>query len=357
MKRLLIFLLLFALGVTLPVGCAANQSNSTGGQNNTLSVYNWTSYIAPEVLKEFEQKFGVKIKYDTYESNDDLYAKLKPGNPGYDVIFPSDYMVTTMEKEGLVEEIDLNNIPNLKNIDPKFLKAPFDPENKYSVPYQWGTMGFGYNIKKTGTEIDSWDALFDPAFKGKVALMDELRTMVGVVLIHLGYDPNTTNPQEINKARDYLLEHKANIAAFAPDTGQNLLDQGQVDLAVEWSGDIFQIMEENPDIRYSIPKEGTVVWIDNISIAKDAPHKEMAEKFMNFLLEPEISAKISNFLKYSSPNQTAIDKGLIAKEDLANKAIYPAKETFEKLTYIKDVGEANRLYDQAWTEIKAGIGS
>jgi spermidine/putrescine transport system substrate-binding protein len=358
MKRFFVFLLLFVIGVTLPFGCAANKSNPTGtnnSQENILSVYNYSTYIDPEVVKEFEKKFAVKVKYDTYESNDDLYAKLKPGNPGYDLIFPSDYMVTIMGKENLVEELNLANIPNRKNIDPKFLKPPFDPENQYSLPYQWGTMGLGYNIKATGGEIDSWEAAFAPKYKGRVALMDELRPQIGGILIYLGYDANTTNPDEIAKAKDFLIEHKDNIAAFAPDTGQMLLDQGEVDIAVEWSGDIFQIMEENPDIRYAIPKEGTVIWTDNIAIAKGAPHKELAEKFINFLLEPHVGAKISNFIKYATPNKAAIDKGLINQEDLKNTAIYPSPETFARLTYIKDVGEANRLYDETWTEIKAGI--
>lgn len=359
MKRLLVFLLLFIIGVTLPFGCAADRSNPTGANNNQkniLSVYNYSTYIDPAVITEFEKKFNAKVKYDTYESNDDLYAKLKPGNPGYDVIFPSDYMVTIMGKEKIVEELNLANIPNIKNIDPKFLNAPFDPGNKYSVPYQWGTMGLGYNIKATGKELTSWADAFDPKYKGRVALMDELRTQVGGILIYLGYDPNTKNPDEIAKAKDFIIEHRDNIAAFAPDTGQMLLDQGQVDIAVEWSGDIFQVMEENPNIRYAIPKEGTLVWVDNASIAKDAPHKELAEKFINFLLEPEIGAKISNFIKFASPNQAAIAKGLITKEDLQNKSIYPSPETFKNMAFINDVGDATRIYDEAWTEIKAGIG-
>jgi spermidine/putrescine transport system substrate-binding protein len=359
MKRLLVFLLLFIIGVTLPFGCAANQSNPTGANNNqenVLSVYNYSTYIDPAVITEFEKKYNAKVKYDTYESNDDLYAKLKPGNPGYDVIFPSDYMVTVMAKEKIIEELNLANIPNIKNIDPKFLNTPFDPGNKYSVPYQWGTMGLGYNIKATGKELSSWADAFDPKYKGRVALMDELRTQVGGILIYLGYDPNTQNPDEIAKAKNFIIENRDNIAAFAPDTGQMLLDRGQVDIAVEWSGDVFQVMEENPNIRYAIPKEGTLVWIDNICIVKDAAHKALAEKFVNFLLEPEIGAKISNFIKFASPNQAAIAKGLIAKEDLQNKSIYASPETFKKMAFISDVEDATRIYDEAWTEIKAGIG-
>lgn len=358
MQRILRILVLLMISTLLVVGCINNNSTPTDnkGQNKILSIYNWSTYIDPQVITEFEQKFGVQIKYDTFESNDDLYAKLKAGNPGYDVIVPSDYMVTIMRKEELLEPLNLEKIPNIKNIEPKFKNPPFDPGNQYSLPYQWGTMGLGYNIKATAQEINSWQVIFEPKYKERVALVDELRSMLGGVLIYLGYDPNTTNLEEINKAKDYIIEHKDTIAAFAPDTGQLLLDQGEVDLAVEWSGDIFQVMEENPNIRYTIPKEGSIIWVDNIAIAKNAPHKDTAEQFINFLLEPEISAKISNFVKYGSPNKVAIEKGLINEKELKNPGIYPPPEVFDKLTYIKDVGEATRLYDEAWTEVKIGVG-
>lgn len=350
MKR--IFLIsLFLIGLFFPLLSISAQSD-----NQTLNVYNYSTYIDPEVIKEFENKFGVKVTYDTYENSEELYAKLKPGNPGYDVVFPTDYMVPIMVKENLLEPLNLDNIPNIKHLDDKFVNPPFDPGNKYSLPYQWGTLGLGYNLKDTGEEIKSWSAIFDPKYQGKIALMEEARSMLGGILIYLGYDPNTTNPEEIAAAKDLLLEHRDNIVAFAPDNGQLLLDQGEVAIAVEWSGDILQVMEENPDLRYSIPEEGSIVWIDNVAIAKNAPNKELAEQFINFLLEPEISAKISNFIRYASPNKTAIETGLINPEQLNNPAIYPPAEIYEKLTYLKDVGEATQLYDEAWTELKIGVG-
>lgn len=366
-KRLITVLALFVIAVLLPLGCTGSRPNTTGTgasptgtgggqQANVLSVYNWSTYIEPSVLEEFKQKFGVEVKYDTFESNEDLYAKLKPGNPGYDVVFPSDYMVTTMVKENLLEELNQNNIPNIKQVDEKFRNPPFDPGNKYSLPYQWGTMGIGYNIKATGGEIDSWAALFDPKYKGRAALLDDMRNTLGMVLIYLGYDPNTTNQDEIAKAKDFIIKNKDAIKAFAGDNGQLLLDQGEVDLTLEWSGDIFQVMKENKNIRYALPKEGTLVWTDNMAIAKGAPHKELAEKFINFILEPEVGAKISNFIKYATPNKAATEKGLINKEDLNNPSIYPTAEIFKRVKYMKDVGEATTLYDEAWTEVKAGVG-
>lgn len=356
MKRLLIFLLLFLVSAILPLGCTAITPNGVDrSHEKILSIYNWTDYIDPEVLDEFEQTFGVEIKYDTFDSNESLFAKIRPGNPGYDIIAPTSDYVEIMMKEGLLEKLDLENIPNLKNIDPKFSHPPFDPKNEYSVPYQWGTMGIGYNIEKTGEEIDSWGAIFDPKYTDRVALMEDLRAVLGVTLIYLGYNPNTTNPQEIEAAKDYLVRHKETIAVFAPDTGQTLLAQGEVDLAVEWSGDIFQVMEENENLRYVIPKEGSIVWTDNLAIPKNAPHKELAEKFINFILKPEIGAKISNYIKYGTPNQAAIDKGLIESEDLENPAIYPTPDIFAHLQYASDVGKKISLYDDAWTELKVSM--
>ncbi len=308
------------------------------------------------MIKDFEKKYQVKVNYDTYDSAESLYAKLKAGNPGYDVAFPPDYMVETMIKEQMLEKLNTANIPNLKNIEPKFINPPYDPGNQYSIPYQWITLGIGYNLKKTGEEINSWSALIDPKYKGKVSLLDDSRHTMGAVLIYLGYNPNTKNPEEIKQARDFLIKNKDNIAAFAPDTGQQLLNQGEVNLTMEYSGDIFQVMAENPDLRYVIPKEGSIIGIDNMVIPKGAPNQQLAETFINFVLEPENSAKISNFIDYGSPNKVAIDQKLIEAENLKNPGIYPPREIFEKLQPIQDVGEANLLYDEAWTEVKVGVG-
>lgn len=359
MKRLLTFLLLFFIGAILPLGCSGSSpttSDTSTGKETVLSIYNYSTYIAPAAIEQFEKKYGVKIKYDTYEDAEALYAKLKAGNPGYDVAFPADYLVTTMRAENMLEPLNLKNIPNIVNLDPKFVNQSFDPGNQYSIPYQWGTMGIGYNVKATQGEINSFQAMFDPKYVGKTAWQDNMRYTLGGILIYLGYSPNTTKVEEIEKARDFLLKHKASIATFAPDTGQTLLDQGEVNLVLEWSGDIFQVMKENPNLRYAIPKEGSIVWSDNMVIPKGAPHKELAEKFMNFILEPEVGATISNFIHFGSPNKTAIATGLIDPTDLKNPQIYPPSEVFAKLQYLQDVGQATALYDKAWTEVKAGMG-
>lgn len=336
----------------LPFGC----SRTGGNQQQVLSIYNYSSYIAPEAIAQFEKENKVKIQYDTFENSDALYAKLKQGNPGYDVIFPADYMVRIMASENILEPLNLPNIPNLKNLDSNFTSQTFDPGNKYSLPYQWGTMGIGYNLKATKGDINSWAAMFDPKYTGKIAWQDDARYTFAAVLMYLGFDPNTTNPEEINKARDLLIKSNKIIAAFVPDTGQALLDQGEVNVTMEWSGDLFQVMKENPNLRYAIPKEGTIVFSDNMAIPKGAPHKELAEKFINFVLQPEVGAQISNFTHYGSPNKAAIVQGLIDPKDLTNPQIYPPAEVFGKMKFLQDVGKATALYDRAWTEVKAGAG-
>ncbi|MGB3404080.1 MAG: spermidine/putrescine ABC transporter substrate-binding protein [Microcoleaceae cyanobacterium] len=361
MKRLLTFILLFFIGIFLPFGCTSSNPNITQTPNNSVSnvlnLYNWSTYISPEAIAQFEEKYNVKINYDTYDSNESLYAKLKPGNPGYDVVFPADYMVKIMIDEGMVEPLDKKNIPNLKHIDQKFLNPPYDSKNQYSVPYQWGTLGIGYNIEATGEEINSWKIMFDPKFSGKTAWLDDMRYTFGAVLMYLGFDPNTTQEKEIQQAKEFMIENQKTVAAFVPDTGQLLLSQGEVDLTMEYSGDIFQVMEENPNLRYVIPQEGSILWTDNMVIPTNAPNKELAEKFINFVLEPEISASISNFINYGTPNQTAIEQQLIKPENLNNPGIYPPDNVFSKLKYLKDVGEATVLYDEAWSEVKLGAGS
>ncbi|MBP0017489.1 MAG: spermidine/putrescine ABC transporter substrate-binding protein [Cyanobacteria bacterium SBLK] len=368
MKKILILMLLFVFGLFVPFGCTTSNpdatntaSNGTGNNRNgntetVLNVYNWSTYIDEETIPEFEEKFNVKIQYDTFENNEALLAKIQPGNPGYDIIVPSGDFIENMIAQGLLEELNHDNIPNLKHLDAPFIDPPFDPGNKYSVPYQWGTIGIGYNIEATGGAIASWKEIFDAKYKGKVALMEDPRATLGIVLMYLGYDPNTTNESEIAEARDFLIENKEVVATFAPDTGQDLLNQGEVDIAIEWSGDIFQIMEENENIRYVIPEEGTIIWTDNLAIPKDAPHKELAEQFINFILEPEVSARISNYVKYGSPNKTSREENLLEQEDLENPGIYPPPETFKKLKYANDLGKDTALYDQAWTEVKVATG-
>lgn len=317
---------------------------------DVLHVYNWDTYIDPAVITDFEQQFGVTVDYQTYASNEEMLAAVQARLVAYDIVVPTDYMVAIMRREGLLVPLDQANIPNLRNIGSDFRNPPFDPNNRYCVPYQWGTLGIGYNIEATGREIRGWRDFFDPAYAGRVSMLADPRFSLGAILLYLGYSPNTTSGAEIEAARDFLVAHAGQIAAYAPDTGQDLLAAGEVDLAFEWSGDIFQIMEDNPAIRYVIPEEGSLLWIDSMCIPARAAHKELAETLINYILEAQVGAAISNYTHFSSPNEAALP--LINEADRQNPALYPSPEVRERLFSLVDVGsDATLRYEQAWNQV------
>ncbi|MCB0162670.1 MAG: spermidine/putrescine ABC transporter substrate-binding protein [Anaerolineae bacterium] len=335
-----------------PSAKAPTEPEQTASQaEQILNIYNWDTYIDPTILSDFEQKFKVKINYDTYANNEEMLEVVE-ANPGrYDLIVPTGYMVAQMRRENLLTPLNKAHIPNFTNLDPLFLSPAFDPGNRYCVPYQWGTQGIGYNIKATGREIGRLTDLFDPAFAGRVALLDDSRASLGVVLLYLGYSPNTTNHVEIGEAKDFLLGQTDQIAAYLPDTGQDALAAGEFDLVLEYSGDMFQVMADNPDLRYVIPQEGSIIWTDNMCIPADAPHQALAEQFINYVLEPEVGAALSNFVQYASPNQAAYP--LLNEADHNNPALYPSRAAVQqKLFFSEDLGPTDEaLYEQAWTEI------
>jgi spermidine/putrescine transport system substrate-binding protein len=329
-------------GVPTPIPTAAPA---------TLRIYNWDTYIDTDLIARFSRETGVRIQYSTYSSNEELLATVQERPNDYDIIVPSDYMVTIMRRKELLAPLDPASVPNMANIDPLFINPSFDPANRYCAPYLWGTLGIGYNRAATGRDITSWADLFDPAFAGRVSLLDDSRSTMGLTLLSLGYSPNTTSPSEIAAARDFLSQHADQIAAYAPDNGQDLLARGAVDLAFEFSGDIFQVMAKHPDLRYSIPAEGSLIWIDNMCILKSSPNRAIAERFLNFILAPDVGADLASYTRYSSPNLAALSQ--ISPQDRDNPALYPTAETRKHLFFLVDVGGAAAdLYQQAWESLR-----
>lgn len=325
--------------------------------SSVLRFYNWDTYIDPEILTSFEQTFGVTIDYQIFDSDNDMLEELQDGATNrYDLVVPSDITVTEMRNDGLLAPLDKGNIPNFENVDSTFISPAFDPANRYCAPYQWGTVGIGYNARATGREITGWSDFFDPDFAGRVALLDDYRTTMGLALIMLGYSPNTSNKTEIAEATEFLMDQKAQIGGYVGDDAQDLLLEGEFDMVMEWSGDVFQVMEEAPDIQYVIPSEGSIIWVDNICIPVDAPNKAMAETFINYILEPEVGATLSNYVQYGSPNQASLP--FIDEEILSDPAIYPTEAVRERLFFLVDVGAAaNEVYQLAWDEILTNHGS
>ena len=325
-------------------------SNSAFGAES-LNVYNWDTYIGDKTLGDFSSSTGIEVQYDLYANLEEMYAKFQAGNPGYDVIVPSDYMLETMIAADMLVELDKSRLPNFEHVDPNFLNPSFDPGCKYNIPYFWGSVGLGYRKSVLG-EVDSWGALFEnQELSGRMAMLADSRFVMGVALLYLGFSANTTNPDEINAARDLLIATKKNLKGFVPDSGQDMLISGDIDLVMEWNGDILKVMEEDDDLTYVIPKEGTVIWIDGLSIPKGAPNIDNAYKFLNFIHEPKVKAEIANTIHYATTNSSA--KEFISPEDLANPAIYASDEVVAKSQALSDVGDSLQLYDAAWTEIQA----
>jgi spermidine/putrescine-binding protein len=354
MRKLLPLTMVLILVVTV---VACGPGGGGGGEQELakeLHVYNWSEYIDPEIYQEFEQEFGVKVIEDTFSSNEDLLAKLQAGATGYDIIVPSDYMVAIMIELDLLAEINYDNIPNFQNIDDTFIDPPYDPGNKYSIPYQWGTSGIGYNADFFEDPPDSWAYLFDPEmvseYAGRMTMLNDSREVIGAALKYLGYSLNSTNEQELEEAKQLLIQQKAWVSSYDSEAFGDLIASGDAIIGHGWSGGYFMAAVEAPQVWYVIPKEGGVIWTDNLAIPKTAPSQYTAEVFINYLLRPEVGAKITNFTWYGSPNKASEE--FISAEILEEPAIYPPPEVMEKLEFLRDVGEATTIYDRVWTEIK-----
>jgi len=320
-------------------------------QANELVLYNWDSYIDPETIPEFQRATGIRVRYDLFASNDELFAKLRAGNPGYDVVFPSNDWVARMRAAEMLMPLDKGRLPNLAHIRANFMDPPHDPGREYSVPYFWGTVGIGY--RKSVASPTSWAAMYDSdAHAGRIAVQRENDTLLSA-LKYLGYSINTTDPAKLDEAVQLLLRAKRHFKTFAPDTGQDLLLSREVDLALEYNGDVLQVMEEDDDLAYVVPEEGSIIWEDDMVIPTGAPHVEAAHEFINYVHDPENNAQIAAWVMYPTPNEAA--KALLPEEITGNASIYPPDEILDRCEYAAYQGEeAQALRDDAMTRVLAG---
>lgn len=361
-KSSLVFLCLLAL-LLAPALLLADEHEAApwqcpeGYEGQTLNVFNWSTYIAEDTIPNFEEACGVTVNYDIYESNEAMLAIIRQGNPGYDIIVPTGDTVATMIRDGLLVPLDLEQIPNVANIYAELLNPSYDPENGYSVPYQWGTIGIGYNTEKIPDGLSSWEDVW--SYDGPVAWIEDRRSMLGFAHIMLGTDPNSADADEIAAARDYLIERSGNVVAIAADDGQVMLERGDVDITIEYNGDILALADECEcdTYAYVLPVEGTGLWVDNLSIPLDAPNVALAHVFINYVLHPQVGADISNYTAYASPNQAAVEGGYIDEEMRTDDSIYPSEETRANLFTIKDsTAEQDELYNNAWDELLIFVG-
>jgi len=345
-------------GTTAPGGAA---TSAAGGEDKVLNLFAWSEYVPQGLLDGFTAETGIQVNYDAYSSNEEMYAKIKAGASGYDLIQPSDYWVSLMAKEGLLEELDLSKIPNIANVDPSLPYDLYDPGHKYSVPYQWGSVALAVNTEKVTTPITSYSDLWNPDFANRIVLLDDERQIIGMALLTLGYDPNTTDEAELDAARAKLLELVPNIRLFDSDTPSTALLSGEADLGLIWNGEASIAHADNPAIDYVYPSEGTIFWYDNLSIIKGAEHVDAALAFMDYVLRPEASLLITAEFPYSNPNKAALD--LMHDTDAEAYQAYmgfaatnPSPEALANAFVLVDVGPATEIYDRIWTEFKTATG-
>jgi spermidine/putrescine transport system substrate-binding protein len=341
-KGILFILLVMAL-LIVSSGCSEKKT--------VLNVYNWGDYIDESVLEEFTKEYGIEINYETYATNEDMYIKIKSGGTNYDVAFPSDYMIEKMIKEDMLLKLDMKNIPNFKNIDERFKNLDFDPDNQYSVPYMWGTVGILYNKKMVKEEVDSWDILWDEKYKKQILMLNSQRDSIGVALKKLGYSLNTRSVEELEKAKEELIKQKRLVLAYVGDEVKDMMLAEEAALAVVWSGDAVALMEKNENLAYAIPKEGSNLWFDNMVIPKTSKHKKEAELFINFMTRPDIALKNTLYIGYSTTNKETFN--MLNKELKENKVAYPDNEALKNCEVFLDPGEFIKEYDRIWTEVLA----
>ena len=353
---------LAALSAALITGCG--KSASGGKEDNKLNVYNWGEYIDENVIAQFEDETGIQVVYDVFETNEEMYPVIEAGAVKYDVVCPSDYMIQRMAQNNLLSEINFDNVPNYKEIGQEYLDISkgFDPENKYSVPYCWGTMGILYNTKRLeelGVPAPTkWSDLWDERLSGELLMQNSVRDAFTVALKMEGYSLNSTNPDELAKARDLLIEQKPLVQAYVIDQVRDKMIGGEAAVGVIYSGEMLYIQEAvadqglDYDLEYVIPEEGTNYWIDSWVIPANAEHKENAEKWIDFLCRPDIAKKNFEYITYATPNKGAYD---LLDDDLKNnKALFPDINSLPNCEIIKYLGDdVDTIYNDMWKEIKS----
>lgn len=332
---------------------SAPKGAFAASHSKTVNFYNWDTYIGETTLADFTSATGVEVNYDLYADNDELFAKLKNGNPGYDLIVPTNDYVERMLIADMLMPLEHSKIPNLKNVDPAFMNPAFDAGRKYSVPYMWGSIGVGYRKSAVDAAPDSWADLYtSDKYAGRIAMLSDPQNVFGMALKLMGKSLNDWSEENIAAAEAMVTAQKDKIAAFAPDNGQDLLLAGEVDLAMEWNGDILQAMDEDDDIGFVIPKEGGLLWEDTLAIPTGAPNPEGAHALINFLLDAEVGKDLAEYIYYATPNAAA--KALTSEDYQTNPAIFPPAEAVAKSeTAVFPGQDAVERIDAAWTRVKA----
>ena len=372
MKKILAFALALVM-LTAFVACSNNAPAANGDEEEpdysfadgdqyeniggTLNILNWGEYIDPELITIFENETGVKVNYVEMTSNEEMLIKLRSADNPYDMCFPSDYIIEKLIADDLLQPLDMSKIPNAKNISQRMYDVTntFDPGNKYSLPYMWGTVGILYNTKMVDEEVDSWDILWNEKYKGQIWQYDSIRDALAISLLRLGYDMNSKNPDEIAQAKDELIKQIPLLKGCGTDNIRSSMMNNKAALAVIYAGDAILCMEENEDLAYVIPKEGSNVWFDNVVIPKTAKNVEAAHAFINFLNDANLAARNTEFIYYSTPNEAAMN--LLDESFTENEVFNPSDETLARCSVYHDLGSFIETYNAAWSEFKSAMGN
>jgi spermidine/putrescine transport system substrate-binding protein len=320
----------------------------------TLNLFIWSEYLDPRVVAEFERSHNCRVNIDLYEESESMLAKVQNGGAAlYDVVVVSDNVIPALTKQNLLAPLRHTNIPNLKNLEERFLNPSYDPGNQFTAAYQWGTMGILYRKTPGKPAPDSWGILFDPKQQaGSFLLMDSMRDTMSAALKFKGWSVNSVDPKQLREIRDLLLEAKKRSVGFDGSVGaKNKILGKTAQAGMVYSGEGVRAVLENKDLGYVVPREGSILWVDSLVVLAKARHRELAEQFINYLLAPDPAARTSRFTQFSTPNKAA--RELLTKEELANEAVYPGAQTMSRLEFIQDLGFRSRIYDEVWTQVKS----
>ena len=346
MKKIVSVVICTLMLMSLFAGCGGSKT-----PNGVVNVYNWGEYIDTNLIAQFESETGIKVNYKTFESNEQMYSVIKQGGVSYDVIIPSDYMISRLISEDMLEPIDFTNVPNYSLIEDSLKKMDYDPDGTYSVPYMWGTTGIIYDPTVVG-EVDSWSALFDEKNSGNILMFDNSRDAMGIALKYLGYSLNTTDEAELNEAYELLKQQKPLLQGYVMDQIFDKLESGEAAIGPYYAGDYLTMYQNNPNLKFCIPKEGANIFVDAMCILKDAENKANAEAFINFMSGTEQSMANSEFIGYTSPNKEV--KDLIDVDDFTKSIMYPDDVTLATCEAYINLPQATLdYYDQMWVKLKS----
>lgn len=343
-RKYCLFLVLVLISAIIFTGCNSNNNDKV-----VLNVLNYGQYIDKTLLTEFEEKFNIEINYETYPAPEDMYTKVKAGGTNYDVIITSEYIIEKMINEGMLAKLNFDNIPNYQYVDQKFKNQPYDRNNEYAVPYFWGTVGILYNTKDVTESVDSWDLLWNEKYANKILMMDSQRDTFAVALKKLGYSLNTTNEQELQEAKQLLIDQKPLVMAYVVDEALDMMIAEEASIAIIWSSEAASAMRENENLNYIIPKEGSNIWIDSMCVPSTSSHKNEAESFINFITSKESTLKNIDELWYSTVHTEAIKE--VDEFLFDNPAFNPPTEAVEKAEMFRNLKEYISVYNKLWTEV------